>query len=191
MTTVNDTWKVIENFENYEISNKGIIRNIHTQKFRKQQIHENGYFFVQLWKNNKPKNILIHRLLALAFVENPSNLKEINHIDRNPQNNRIENLRFATSSQNKTNTNMYSNNKSGIKGVSWHKNAKKFRAQIKINNKSYNLGLYDSEFEAGFVYEFFSLMLFKEFSKITRKFNKFYTPKLFEKINKIIKHYNF
>ena len=86
---------------------------------------------------------------------------------------------------------MHSNSTTGIKGVTWDKNAKKFIAQIKLNGKKYNLGYYDSEFEAGFCYEFFSLMLFKEFAKITRKFNKYYTPELFEKINKLIKHHNF
>jgi len=191
MATVNDKWKVIENFENYEINNIGIVRKRNTQKIKKQSKNQDGYLRVNLFKNGKKFYKGIHRLVALAFIPNANNLNDVDHIDGHKENNRVENLRFATSSQNQANTNMYSNNKSGIKGVSWHKNAKKFRAQIKINNKSYNLGLYDSEFEAGFVYEFFSLMLFKEFSKITRKFNKFYTPKLFEKINKIIKHYNF
>ena len=191
MATVNDKWKVIENFENYEINNKGIIRNIHTQKFRKQYKQKNGYLYITLNKNGKNFCIRVHRLVAKAFIENPNNLHDVDHIDGNRSNNKCENLRFATSSQNKTNTNMQSNNKLGIKGVSWNKKAKKFIAQISLNNKSYNLGYYDSEFEAGFIYEFFSLMLHKEFSKITRKFNKFYTPELFEKINKIIKHYNF
>ena len=191
MTTVNDKWKVIENFENYEISDIGIIRKRNTQKIKKQSEKKDGYVYIQLCKNGKQFCKTVHRLVAKAFVENPNNLHYVNHIDRNPQNNRVENLRFATSSQNNANTNMHSNNTSGVKGVSWHKTAKKYQVQISLNNKSYHLGYYDSEFEAGFVYEFFSLMLFKEFTRITKKFNKYYSKDLFEKINKIIKHHNF
>jgi len=191
MTTLNDKWKVIENFENYEINNKGIIRKRNTQKIKKQSKNKDGYVYIQFCKNGKYFCKKVHRLVALAFIENPNNLKEVDHIDGNKSNNKCNNLRFATRSQNQANTNVQSNNKLGIKSVYWDKNAKKFRAQIKLNNKNYKLGFYDSEFEAGFVHEFFSLMLFKEFAKITRKFNKFYTPELFEKINKIIKHHNF
>ena len=185
------TWKTIEGFENYEISDTGFVRNRNTQKFKKLFIRENEYFYVHLWKNNKDFCKTVHRLVALAFIENPSKLPLVDHINGDKQNNRVENLRFATKSQNNANKNMQTNNTTNVKGVTWNKQNKKFRAQIRINNKQYHLGLYESEFEAGFVFEFFSLLLFKEFSKITRKFNQYYSKDLFEKIKEIIKHFNF
>ena len=127
----------------------------------------------------------------MAFIENPSKLPLVDHINGDKQNNRVENLRFATKSQNQANSKLYSTSTTGIKGVTWHKQNKKFYAQIKINSKQYHLGYYDFKEEAGFVFEYFSLMLFKEFAKITRKFNKYYSKDLFEKIKKLIKHHNF
>ena len=191
MTTAAENWKIIDEFENYEISDLGFVRNKNSRKIKKHQIKENEYFYVQLWKNNKSKNKNIHRLVALAFIENPSKLPLVDHIDCNKQNNRVENLRWCTYSQNNANSKMNSTNATGIKEVGWDKNTKKYHAQIGLNNKLYHLGLYDSKEEAAFVYEFFSLMLFKEFAKITRKFNQYYSKDLFKKIKEIIQHHNF
>ena len=115
----------------------------------------------------------------------------VDHINRNTESNIIENLRWCTISENKANSKMNSNNKLGIKGVRLHKKSQKYIAQIEFNKNKYHLGSYECKETAAFVYEFFSLMLFKEFAKITRKFNKFYTPELFEKIKELIKHHNF
>ena len=188
MTTANanEQWKLIEG---YEVSNLGFVRNRNTQKFKKLFIRENGYFYVHLWKNGKNYTKTVNRLVAMAFIENPSNLPLVDHIDGNKQNNRVENLRWCTHSQNNTNTKINSKNTTGIKGVSWNKNNKKYHAQISLNNKQYHLGYFDSLKEAGFVYEFFSLLLFKEFAKITKKFNQYYSKELFEKIKEIINHY--
>jgi len=159
-------WKLIENFENYEVSDTGFVRNRNSRKILYQNIKKNGYFYVQLWKNNKSKNKNIHRLVAITFIENPNNLPLVDHLDGNKQNNRFSNLRWCTQSQNIANTKMYSTNTTGIRGVYFNKKNQNFRAQIGLNNKNYDLGSYDSEFEAGFVQEFFSLLLFKEFASL-------------------------
>jgi hypothetical protein len=67
----------------------------------------------------------------------------IDHINRNPIDNRIENLREVTRSQNQQNRTQDPRNKSGARGVVWAKNAKKWRAQIRINKKSIYLGYFD------------------------------------------------
>ena len=68
--------------------------------------------------------------------------EEIDHIDLNPLNNCRNNLRIATSSQNKMNRLAPVNNTSGFKGVSWSKNAKKWAAYINIDGKRHYLGLF-------------------------------------------------
>jgi hypothetical protein len=76
----------------------------------------------------------------------------IDHIDHNPSNNKIENLRIATQSENFRNRPKATNNTSGYKGVSFHKHRKKFQAKIKINGKQIYLGLFDSAKDAHNVY---------------------------------------
>lgn len=72
----------------------------------------------------------------------------LDHIDRDKLNNRIENLREASPSCNQRNTETRANNTSGVKGVSWCKRARKWRARIKINGEDIHLGYHDDPTEA-------------------------------------------
>lgn len=60
----------------------------------------NGYMYVYLNKNAKGKYCRVHRLIAEAFIDNPNNLPQVNHIDGNKQNNRVDNLEWCTSKEN-------------------------------------------------------------------------------------------
>lgn len=60
-----------------------------------------GYKTVSLWKNNKGSTKTIHRLVAEAYIPNPDNLPEVNHIDGNKLNNCVDNLEWVTPSQNR------------------------------------------------------------------------------------------
>jgi len=109
---------------------------------------------------------------ALAFSINPSTGREsttrmhrvimgvehrsyclIDHVNRDGLDNRKLNLRIATSSQNGMNSNMYSNNKSGYKGVYWWSYYNKWRAAITFNNKRRYLGLFTCLIKAAKAYD--------------------------------------
>ena len=66
----------------------------------------------------------------------------IDHVDGNPLNNKIENLRPATISQNSMNAKIYCTNKSGVKNVNWNKNSKKWEVKLQVNGKRQNFGAF-------------------------------------------------
>ncbi len=76
----------------------------------------------------------------------------LDHINRNPVDNRIENLREVTHSQNQQNRAQDPRNKSGARGVIWAKHAKKWRAQIRVDRKSIYLGYFDTVEDAACAY---------------------------------------
>jgi hypothetical protein len=89
-----------------------------------------------------------HRVIyALATGRDPFPL-EVDHKDRNPQNNHPENLRVATRSENASNKNIQLNNTSGRRGVTWCKRTSKWMAQIGKDKKTLFLGRFDSIEEA-------------------------------------------
>lgn len=95
-----EQWKPIANYHNYEISNFGSVRNIKTKRLIKKSIHYLGYVRYALFNNSKRTYVYAHRLVANHFLENASNLKEVNHVDGNKQNNNIENLEWTSKQQN-------------------------------------------------------------------------------------------
>lgn len=80
----------------------------------------------------------LHRVLTNC----PDNL-EVDHINGDKLDNRRENLRICTRSENARNKGLTKNNKSGVAGVSWDEARNKWMASIKLNKKSYNLGRFD------------------------------------------------
>lgn len=86
----------------YEINESGEIRNVKSKKPVRGYIEKNGYVRVKF--ENKCLGCVIrttvHRLVAEAFIPNPNNLPEVNHIDRNRSNNHVSNLEWVTHSEN-------------------------------------------------------------------------------------------
>lgn len=90
----------------------------------------------------------------------------IDHIDRNPENNRIENLRLVSQTENIHNSFKQKNNTSGQRGVSYYSRQKKWGARISILDHRYFLGLYDSFDDACVAYQFAAKLLRGEYGAI-------------------------
>ena len=144
-----EEFKKIDGYDNYEISNLGNVRNIDTGKVLKTQKNRYGYYLVSLRKVGIKQTLKIHRLVALHFIPNPENLREIDHINQDKANNSISNLRWISRSNNNRNRPKKQNTSSKFMGVSFHKGAGKYRAEIRINNKHKYIGLYETEEDAG------------------------------------------
>lgn len=101
-----EIWKDVVGYEGiYLVSNYGNIkrkdyRGTGIERMLKPSINQNGYLQLQLYKNGKRKNYLVHQLVGKAFIPNPNNLIEINHKDENPLNNKLENLEWCTRAYN-------------------------------------------------------------------------------------------
>ena len=97
----NEIWKDIKGYPNYQVSNYGRIWSCYSQRYMKPQKNNVGYYYLNLTAaNGKHKKELIHRLVALAFIDNPNNLPQVHHINHNPADNRVENLAWVTNTQN-------------------------------------------------------------------------------------------
>ena len=142
-----EEFRIIKDYD-YEVSNFGNVRNINTGRILKQNRDGSGYYCVDLRKKNVRTIKKIHRLVAEAFIPNPNNKKCVDHINNDRHNNNIENLRWVSYSENNMNKSMHQNNTSGIVGVLYCKKSKKWKAQITINKKQYNLGYFNTKEEA-------------------------------------------
>ena len=96
-----EQWKEVNGYEGlYEVSDQGNVRNTRIGKILKPgKNKKTGYLYVNLCKNNKRKNFYIHRLVAQAFIPNPDNKPTVNHINEDKTDNSVENLEWATMSE--------------------------------------------------------------------------------------------
>jgi hypothetical protein len=156
-----EIYKVIKGFENYSVSNLGNVRNDKKDKILKQSLTKTGYKKVNL---NNGKTIRVHRLVAEAFIPNPDNKPCVDHIDNNRTNNNVNNLRFVSYQENNFNTSITNKNTTGHKGIRWNKHRNKYEAFITLDNKKYNLGLFEKLEDAVKVRQEKANELFKEYT---------------------------
>ncbi len=98
-----EQWKWIPGYENhYMISTNGVVKSFKNGKeyIRSLEVDKNGYLRIRLYKNGATSKFMVHRLVALTFIENPLNKEQINHINEDKQDNRIENLEWSTPKEN-------------------------------------------------------------------------------------------
>jgi hypothetical protein len=150
-----EIWKDIPDFQGYQASNLGRIKSFKGKKEKfigSTQFKKNNYSRDSVCLNGV--NGSVGKFILITFDRYPNEGEECDHIDRDPQNNNINNLRWVTSSVNKLNRGNWGN--CNLKGVSiiTQKHKKKdgsisvftrIRAQIRLNNKQIRLGDFKTE----------------------------------------------
>ena len=146
------------NWNKIFIYNDGTLEKIHSKR-KVGSINSDSY--IQVEYNNT--TYMMHRIIyEMHYGEIPIGL-QIDHFDRNPLNNKIENLRLATQSQNRTNSGAPSNSSTGIKGV--HKTPSgKYQARLGIDGIKLYIGLFDNKEEADEAVTFVRRKLHGEFA---------------------------
>ena len=124
-----EIWKEIKDYDGkYYVSNLGRIKSMPNKSWSTERILKpvnQTYSFIDLCKDAKVKKLTIHRIVAIAFIENPLNKPEVNHINGNKHDNRVENLEWVTKSENQLHA-----IKSGLRTCKGIKNS-----QCKLNEK--------------------------------------------------------
>ena len=144
-----EVWKDVVGYEGlYKVSNLGRVRSLDKEiiitgvqkhpvkgikkgKIKRQYLDPVGYAMTVLVKNEKRKHVLIHRLVAKAFIPNPENKPQVDHINGVKNDNRVENLRWATAKENK-------NNEVTKKLLKGKKHTEETKAKIKEKNGKFD-----------------------------------------------------
>jgi hypothetical protein len=105
-----EIWKEIEDYPGYEVSNLGNVRRWHRwpnkdgvitfTMLKPNKLNKRNYYLIRVSKDSEPKAMLLHRVVAKAFIPNPNNLPIVMHLDDNGFNNKVENLKWGTISEN-------------------------------------------------------------------------------------------
>lgn len=152
-----EIWKDIPGYEGlYQASNLGQLKSLDRPlskkrgRVLKQSDKGNGYKKVALHDiNSVQKTHSVHRLIALTFLG--FSIDVADHIDGNKSNNRLDNLRYVSS---RKNSSTYQKNTTSIfTGVHWEKRVSKWKASIRILQKRYTIGFFESESEASIAYQ--------------------------------------
>jgi hypothetical protein len=153
---VDEEWRDIPSFPGYQASNMGRIKKLKSNKCTSGTKNRNGYMTSGIEIDNVRITKTVHKLVLYAFKGIPCDKKECDHINRNRADNRIENLRWVTRSENLYNTKNWGKYKKGVK-LQKRKNIKKdgsivystsYQARISVNGKQMNIGGFKTEEEA-------------------------------------------
>lgn len=143
----------------YDISNTGIVYSLKTDTKNEcvlKPFYVKGYASVKLSKGERVDRVQhqIHRLVAIAFIPNPENKPQVNHINGIKSDNRVENLEWVTARENQTHKQLLKGGQtSKYTGVSWNKERQLWCAQIWVGVNLLNLGFFYSEEQASLTYE--------------------------------------
>lgn len=153
---IEEIFKDVPDYEGiYQVSNLGRVKSIkfNKEKILKPSVNNRGYSYVNLCNKEKVKNVRIHQLVAITFLNHElcGYKLVVDHKDNNPLNNNVNNLQLVTARYNSSKDKK--GGSSNYTGVSWDKDSNKWASQIKINGKSKNLGRFNSEKEASEYYQ--------------------------------------
>lgn len=151
-----EEWKDIIGYEGlYQISNFGNVKSVRfdKEKLLLPQTNSKGYYFVVLCDKTKRKQMQIHQLVAIAFLNHiPCKMElVINHINFDKKDNNVSNLEIVTNRENSNRKHLKSTSK--YTGVSFEKDRNKWISQIKINGKRVLLGRFSNEIDANDAYQ--------------------------------------
>ena len=94
-------WCKLKDFINYSVSNDGLVRNDKLNRLKSvNRLDRYGYPAVDIYEDGVRHYRKVHRLVVEAFIDNPENKPQVNHIDGNKRNNNVSNLEWATASEN-------------------------------------------------------------------------------------------
>lgn len=130
-----EIWKDVLGYEGlYQVSNLGNVKSLnynHTKKTKLLKLSKDthGYYIVPLCKNKKRRNMLVHRLVAIAFIPNPNNYPCVNHKKEfEINNNAVENLEWCTIAYN----NMYgTHSKRVTESRKWYRHSEETKEKIR------------------------------------------------------------
>lgn len=156
-----EIWKDIVGYEGlYQISNYGRVKSVTrkvncrngtiktiSEKILASNPNNRGYYSVQLCYNSLPVRYLVHRLVANAFIPNPDNKEQVNHIDEDKANNSVDNLNWMTAKENtnfgtknqrvsKANINNPLSSKSVTNGIEIYPSAAEAHRQLSCDSSS-------------------------------------------------------
>jgi hypothetical protein len=159
---MDEIWKPIPGFDGYEASSYGRVRSLKFKRVKilKPCVTNKGYHIVGPCVDNKNRKIGVHRLVALAFLPNLDCKPKIDHIDRQPSNNHVSNLRWCSDGEN--GANKPGTSVTGYKGV--HRSLEKFYAKIYHKRKFIYLGTFDTARLAHEAYRAKAVELYGEFA---------------------------
>ena len=107
-TSLKEVWRNIKDYEGlYQVSSWGRIKRVTTGRILKTILGKDGYLQINLCKNGIQKRYKVHRLVAQAFIPNPQNKPQVNHIDEDKENNYVENLEWVTNQENMLHNELY------------------------------------------------------------------------------------
>lgn len=125
-----------------------------------------GYVVVAVTPMNQERRLIpAHRIIWEMHNGPISGDAFIDHLNGDRDDNRLCNLRLATSAQNARNASIRKDNSSGFKGVGWHSRSKKWIARIRVNGQIINLGSFDDPSVAGSAYDAAAVKHFGEYAK--------------------------
>lgn len=160
-----ELWKPVPGYEGiYEVSNLGSIKSLErkvmfkcgkrfytqNESIKKPTLDENGYLYVNLYRDSKKKSFKLHQIVAMAFLDHkPSGVNVVvDHIDNNRLNNHLSNLQVITQRENST------KDKGKVcTGAYKYTNYDGYFSSIRINGKSVYLGSFKTEYEAAKAYQ--------------------------------------
>lgn len=103
-----EVWKYIKGYEGlYQVSSWGRVKRVNTGRILKTIIGKDGYIQINLCKHGIQTRYKVHRLVAQAFIPNPQNKPQVNHIDEDKENNHVENLEWVTNQENMLHNDLY------------------------------------------------------------------------------------